>query len=385
MIASLWNGAQLLFRPYPYFRDARVTWRAPIPGLGSVLVTADAGLVAEAARHPNLIGGRAHRAMRASLGDDHLIVMSGPEHRLRSRQVRRALQAFTGDAEMAAVTREEFARTPLGRPFRLQTVAHRASLRIILRGLVGRDDGELLPLCQAFQASFSSPLVLFVEGLRRDWGPWSPWGRLLRRRARLNEALQQAARLAPPDTIAAHLPPETWEYELLPQLMFGHETTAATFAWCFALLYPEARRRIAEGDQAFTLAYVQECMRLCPPVAQLTRVATREVRLGPHCLAPGQVVMPAIPGLHQHGWTEPDRLRPQRFLEQTPDPHSYCPFGVGERICPGKPMALRQLVMMLQTVLQNFRIGPIEGYRARPVRQLFLVSPSQGTPVVRRA
>jgi len=95
--------------------------------------------------------------------------------------------------------------------------------------------------------------------------------------------------------------------------------------------------------------------------------------------------MPAIPGLHQHGWTEPDRLRPQRFLEQTPDPHSYCPFGVGERICPGKPMALRQLVMMLQTVLQNFRLEPIDGYRARPVRQLFLVSPSQGTPVVRRA
>lgn len=385
MISSLWNGFQLLFRPYPYFRDARTTWRAPIPGLGSVLISADAGLVCEAARHPDLLGGRAHRAMRASLGDDHLIVMSGPEHRLRSRQVRRALQAFTSDAEMAAITGQEFTRAPLGRPFSLQQVAHRASLRIILRGLVGRDDAELIGLSQAFQASFSSPLVLFVEGLRRDWGPWSPWGRLLRRRARLSAALLDAARCAPADSIAARLPPETWEYELLPQLMFGHETTAATFAWCFALLYPEARRRIANGEEAFTLAYVQECMRLCPPVAQLTRVATREIQLGSHCLRPGEVVMPAIPGLHHHGWQRADQLDPDRFLDQTPDPHRYCPFGVGERICPGKPMALRQLVVMLQTVLQRFDIETLPGYRPQPVRQLFLVAPARGTPALRRA
>ena len=385
MMLRLWHGFQLLFRPYPYFRDPRITWRAPIPGLGSVLISAEAGLVAEAARHPDLVGGRAHRAMRASLGDDHLIVMSGPEHRLRSRQVRRALQAFTSDGEMAEITRQEFAGVPLRRPFSLQQIAHRASLRIILRGLVGRDDAELIGLSQAFQSSFSSPLVLFVEGLRRDWGPWSPWGRLLRRRARLNQALLQAARCAPPDSIAARLPPETWGYELLPQLMFGHETTAATFAWCFAMLYPQARQRIANGDEAFTLAYVQECMRLSPPVAQLTRVATREVRLGGHCLRPGEVLMPAIPGLHHHGWIHSDRLEPERFLQETPDPHRYCPFGVGERICPGKPMALRQLVMMLQTVLQNFDIQPLPGYRPRPVRQLFLVAPAQGAPAVRRA
>lgn len=383
MIGSLFHGFQLLFRPYPYFRDGRRTWQAPLPGLGSVLISSDAGLVAEAARRPELVGGRAHRAMRASLGDDHLIVMSGPEHRLRSRQVRRALQAFAGDAEMAEITRQEFAGTPLHRPFSLHKVAHRASLRIILQGLVGREDEGLLSLCQQFQESFSNPLVLFVEGLRRDWGPWSPWGRLLRRRTRLNQALLQAARQAPAETIAGRLPPETWEYELLPQLMFGHETAAATFAWCFALLYEEARGRIRAGDQSYTLAYVQECMRLCPPVAQLTRMATCPVQLGSHLLAAGQVFMPAIPGLHHHGWSQPDQLRPERFLEETPDPHRYCPFGVGERICPGKPMALRQLVMMLQTVLQNFELVPVPGYRARPVRQLFLMAPSQGTPVLR--
>lgn len=385
MISSLWHGFQLLFRPYPYFRDPRVTWRAPIPGLGSVLISADARLVAEAARHPYLVGGRAHRAMRASLGDHHLIVMSGPEHRLRGRQVRRALQAFTSDLEMAEITRQEFARVPVGRTFSVQQVAHRASLRIILKGLVGRDDAELIRLSQAFQSSFSSSLVLFVEALRRDWGAWSPWGRLLRRRARLNEALLEFARRAPADSIAARLPPETWEYELLPQLMFGHETTAATFAWCFAMLYPQARRRIAAGEEAFTLAYVQECMRLSPPVAQLTRMATQEVQLGGHCLRAGEVVMPAIPGLHQHGWSHPDRLEPERFLQETPDPHRYCPFGIGERICPGKPMALRQLVMMLQSVLRHFHIQPVSGYRLRPVRQLFLVAPARGTPAIRLA
>ena len=381
MIRALWHGYQLLTRPYQYFRGRAASWWAPLPGLGQVLITGEADLVAQIARHPGLVGGRAHRAMRASLGDDHLIVMSGPEHKLRSRQVRRALLSFSSDQEMAAITREEFAAAP--ESFRLQEVAHRASLRIILRALVGRDDPGLVRLCQEFQASFSSPLVLFVEALRRDWGPWSPWGRLLRRRARLSEALLAAARQAPPDSIAARLPADCWDKELLPQLMFGHETTAATFAWCYALLYPEALARIRAGDEAFTLAYVQECMRLHPPVAQLTRVATEEVKLGPHCLRPGAVVMPAIPALHHRGWPDSERLKPSRFLGPAPDPHQYCPFGVGERICPGKPMALRQLVVMLQTVLQSFELHCRPGYRPRPVRQLFLIAPSQGTPVVR--
>jgi cytochrome P450 len=381
MIAALWHGYQLLTRPYQYFRGRGPTWWAPLPGLGRVLITGESELVAELARHPGLVGGRAHRAMRASLGDDHLIVMSGPEHRLRSRQVRRALLSFSSDQEMAAITRQEFARAPAA--FRLQHAAHQASLRIILRALVGRDDPTLVRLCQDFQASFSSPLILFVEGLRRDWGGWSPWGRLLRRRARLSQALLAAAGQAPAESIAARLPAECWEKELLPQLMFGHETTAATFAWCFALLYPEARTRIRAGDETFTLAYIQECLRLRPPVAQLTRVATEEVRLGPHCLRPGTVVMPAIAALHHRNWPDSERLQPSRFLGPAPDPHQYCPFGVGERICPGKAMALRQLVVMLQTVLQSFELRCRAGYQARPVRQLFLVAPAQGTPVVR--
>ncbi|MFN8607316.1 MAG: cytochrome P450 [Vulcanimicrobiota bacterium] len=381
MIASLWNGYQLLTRPYDFLRKEHDGWVA-LPGMGRVLITGDGEMVARVARHPGLEGGRAHRAMRATLGDDHLIVMSGPQHRQRSRQVRRALTSFTSDAEVAGVTREEFGRIPLGRPISLQRVAHRASLRIILRGLVGRDDPTLIKLSQDFQASFSSPLLLFINKLRMDLGPWSPWGRLLRRRARLQAALLQAAGQAPAESIACRLPAHIWPQELLPQLMFGHETTAATFAWCFALLYPEARTRIAGGEEAFTLAYVQECMRLCPPVTQLTRTAVEEIELGPYRLTPGTVVMPAIPALHHRRWDQPERLRPSRFLEPV-DPHRYCPFGVGERICPGKPMALRQLVVMLQTVLQNFKLDLLN--RPRPVRQLFLVVPAGGTPVVRRA
>ncbi|MBS2036357.1 cytochrome P450 [bacterium] len=381
MIDSLWNGYQLLMRPYSFLRKERDCWTR-LPGLGRVLITGDFEVVSQLARHPGLEGGRAHRAMRATLGDDHLIVMSSAPHRLRSRQVRKALTSFSSDAEVAGLTLEEFGRMPLGRPVSLQAVAHRTSLRIILRGLFGRDDQDLLALCQQFQASFSSPFLLFLNQLRVDLGRWSPWGRLLRRRARLQTALLQAARSAPPDSIAARLPSQIWPQELLPQLMFGHETTAATFAWCFALLYPEARNRIAIGDESFTLAYVQECMRLCPPVTQLTRTAVEECQLGPHRLAPGTVVMPAIPELHHRNWEQPERMQPSRFLRPV-DPHQYCPFGIGERICPGKPMALRQLVIMLQTVLQSFKLELVEP--PRPRRQLFLVVPARGTPVVRRA
>jgi len=343
-------------------------------------------MLAQIMHHPQLSGGKAHRALRAVLGEGHLIVMSGPEHRRRSQLLRRVLTKFSEDDQVTRICREEWSQVRPGDRFCLYQSGHRISLKVILHALLGADpDPELLKLSQQFQNSFSNSLLLFLPFLRRDWGPLSPWGRLLRRRERLQHALMERLLGASADCMASRLQSglaEDLPNELLALLMFGHETTAATFAWCCAHLTPERQHRIAE-DTAYCDAFVEEALRLTPAVAQLTRTADCHLRLGSWEVAAGSVVMPAIPLAH-HQCSQPESFSPERFLGASLPPQQYCPFGFGSRICPGKPMALRQLRVMLQTMVREFDFE-IPASVPRPQRRLFLVLPRGGPVAVRRA
>lgn len=378
-VGSLWHGIRWLLSPYEYFRSGRLglTWRASLPGLGRVLVSGDPALLGEVMAHPDLVGGRAHQALRATLGEDHLIVLWGAAHRERRRVVQQALRAFPRDELIAELTRQEVERE--GRDLSLHRAGHRASLRIVLQGLLGpmdaREEAPIVRSAERFARSFSSPLLLFVPWLRRDWGGWSPWGRLLRRRRELCQLLVAAVPRG--DCMAARLraelAPESYEVELLALLMFGHETTAGSLSWCLAhaLQRPECAARVCE-DEGYALAFVQECLRVSPPVAQLTRVAESALKVGEWNVAEGEVVMPAIPLAHRSLGEE---FEPERFLGgDAPSPPAYCPFGFGTRLCPGRAVALRQLTVMVRTLLRDFRWRAVD-VSTRPYRHLFLVLP----------
>src|SRR4029453_466379 len=93
---------------------------------------------------------------------------------------------------MRHIPDRELASWPVGRPFPLRGAMQRITLDVILRTVLGVDDGPLLATVrerfERLLAIGTNPTTL-LPSLRRDLGPWSPWGRLVRARREVHDIL----------------------------------------------------------------------------------------------------------------------------------------------------------------------------------------------------
>ena len=72
-------------------------------------------------------------------------------------------------------------------------------------------------------------------------------------------------------------------------------------------------------------------------------------------------MMPMFFATHRHPdfWPDPERFDPERFTpERVRERHpcAYLPFGTGQRVCLGMNFALQEMVLLLATVAQRFRM-----------------------------
>ncbi len=81
-------------------------------------------------------------------------------------------------------------------------------------------------------------------------------------------------------------------------------------------------------------------------------------------------------------YPEPAAFRPERFLDVSPDPTTWLPFGGGVRRCLGATFATFEMRIVIPTVLRQVRL---RAARARPARirreAVALFAPSGGVPV----
>jgi cytochrome P450 len=54
---------------------------------------------------------------------------------------------------------------------------------------------------------------------------------------------------------------------------------------------------------------------------------------------------------------EPDRFLPDRWLEISPSPYAYLPFGAGPRMCLGAPLAMMILKTALPMILKRYSVS----------------------------
>jgi cytochrome P450 len=124
----------------------------------------------------------------------------------------------------------------------------------------------------------------------------------------------------------------------------------------------------------WTRAVFREALRLYPPAAFLTRVATEDGSLGDTAVPRGALIIASPWVVHRREalWRNADRFDPARFAEGAAPPRTgaYIPFGIGPRVCTGASIAQLEAQLILAEHLRGFDFEPVHPERVWPVSRV---------------
>jgi cytochrome P450 len=365
----------------------------------------------------DLLAGEANAPLSVVLGSNSVLVLDGPEH-LRQRKL--LLPPFQGSHVKAfrEVIREvadaEVARWRVGETFPMRERMRALTFEVICRAVFGvTEPWRVERLRSALLAVIDmGSLFLMPEALRRiPLGPIGPWGRFRRRLAAADALLYEeiARRRAEPDldergdvlSLLLRARDEDGEPmsdlelrdELFTMLGAGHETTATALAFAFEQLLhnPATLARLrdenASGDDAYLEAVGTETLRLRPVIDAAERTLTRPRRVGGYELPAGIRVYPGIALVHRRAdlYPEPERFRPERFLDGRVESYSWLPFGGGIRRCIGAALAQAEMAEVIRVVCERVELAAVRPELDPVVLKNITLAPKHGAEVrVRR-
>ncbi|GAB3768474.1 unspecific monooxygenase [Nocardioides ginsengisegetis] len=338
---------------------------------------------------------------------------------------RPAMQRYHG--VMLEAVRELFEVLPDDRPVDVATYMTKLTMETIARAAFSHDFGSFT---QVEPHPFVPAMVTALETGRRMGALSSlPGSGIVRRRLRRRNAGQQAyidtmlddliaerragARTpgAPDDLLGIMLEqahPETGErlsdrairYQILTFLVAGHETTsgALTFALHYLAKHPQVLAAArAETDailgsdpdaeptfeQVAKFRYLRrvldESLRLWPTAPGFARSPRETTTVGGYRMRPQDWAIVLLPMVHRDPavWGEdaeefdPDRFLPERSKGRLP--HSYKPFGTGERACIGRQFALHEAVLVLARLVHRFDLAGDPAYELKVTERLTMM------------
>lgn len=175
--------------------------------------------------------------------------------------------------------------------------------------------------------------------------------------------------------------------EILDQVamlfLAGHETTASSLTWSLYLLsmfQAEQEKAYAEvleiqGNEEITIQHIRkmkyltnvfkEALRLYPPVGFFARESKNDTTMRGKDIKKGaaMVVAPWLIHRHKDFWDNPNGFDPTRY-EKGKDikKDTYFPFGMGERVCIGQGFAMQESILILSSILKNYKLELEEGF-----------------------
>jgi cytochrome P450 len=358
-----------------------------MPIFGPTVVVSDPRLVKEIFTMSTDLIGRAG-TLGEVLGPGSTFSLDGTAHRQRRKLL---VPPFHGkrmhgyEHIIEEEVMREVATWAEGEDFATLPSMMRITLNAILRAVFGADGAELEELRELLPPMVlrASRLAVMPPAARRDYGPWSPWGRVekLRRRydaviARLiAEARRDPAFTDRNDVLAMMLQaryedcsPISDDHvadELLTLLAAGHETTATTLAWAVERIrrHPRLLTRLTDeadtGDSDLLQATIFEVQRTRPVINGTARLTRTRIRLGEWVIPERYVILVSISLAHasEESFADAGSFNPDRFVGNPPDTHAWIPFGGGIRRCIGAAFANMEMTVTLRTLLREFEFG----------------------------
>ncbi len=189
---------------------------------------------------------------------------------------------------------------------------------------------------------------------------------------------------------------------LLTLIVAGHDTTSIALAWALEQMVPRAdvveriRAELGEAtggvlpraEQLPRLEYldaaIRESLRVRTILPFSVRLTKEPYVAGGREYPPGVVLSPCNHLVHHRPdlYPEPDKFRPERFLEHKYGGHEWFPFGGGNRTCLGMAFALYEMRVVLSALFTQTILERLPGSLSVPVRRGVSLAPHDGTLLV---
>lgn len=414
------------FEPGPVLRRIAAqygdTFRTPTPS-GWITVTGNPEAIrAVFTADPDSFRAYAAKIAEPVFGTTSLVVSEGARHR-RDRKLLTppfnagAMRAWGATIAEAALEAAE--RWQPGRRFSMLATTQDIALDVIVRVVFGVEERERVERMRAAVLRLIdslSPIFFMFLWTRRELGGFGPWARYKKALAAYDDLLLEQIRRrreegAERSDILSMMMRARYDdgsvmsdRELVDQLrallFAGHETTAVTLACAFYWLHrdPEVLSRLlneidslgegADADALAGLPYLEavchEALRLNCPVVDTGRAVREPFDLAGYTVPAGEGINPSPLLLHMREdlYPEPERFRPERFLERKFSPFEYIPFGGGARRCLGAAFAMYELKIALGTILKRYRLRLADERRLVFVRRGLTLGPRGGVPML---
>ncbi|MBQ48699.1 MAG: cytochrome P450 [Zetaproteobacteria bacterium] len=358
----------------------------------------------------------------AYLGQGSILLNYGEKHR-KDRKL--MIPPFAGNrmkayAEpMARITRQALSEVPAGKEINMLDLGHKISLWVILETVFGfhkRESVQHMDYLVRGMLDNLHPSFMFATALQNKF--WPPWRRFsnfkqeyysqiikkieaLRSENNMGEDILSLLVAASYDD-GSKMSYEELTDQLNTLLIAGHETTAIALAWAmyWILLEPDVfakvKAEIAElGPEPDPFAYtkldylsavVRETLRIRPIITEMMRFLTKPMDLMGYEVPAGHNVGFSISLLHFNSdvYSEPEKFKPERFLDTKYKPYEFIAFGGGHRRCIGSAFAEFELKLALGIILSSAEWELLDPPDLPMVRRSITMAPKGGVRLVKK-
>lgn len=362
--------------------------------------------------------------VKSLLGDGSFIFLPEPEHQRQRKLIipnwHRGNLNNCGQ-NIIAITQKIIGNLIPGNPFDVRQVMKRISLEVILEEVFGSDNylirEEIKQTLVSLFELFDSPILasylvtarFFPFLLEQEVGLW---GRVKHLQQKLDSLIYSeivwrrnqkdcqkydllSLLATSSDEHGQSMTDKEIRDALLTLIFAGFETAAAAMSWMLYWVHyvRGVREQLLNELKSLTdftepmavaklpclSAVCHETLRINPPaLSTFARTVKKPIEIEGYYLEPGTEIDVSIYLAHRRKavYPEPNKFRPERFLERQFSTYEFLPFGGGQCRCLGASLAQYEMKLVLATIVANFELELIDPRPIKPKRHGIVILPS---------